>query len=206
MWCNSSSSFSWHLLSDGGPSEEWTPSGCCSQREYAHPPTVYQQKSASAGQGECLEKVQLVGKMCLEFEKLSTLWTTKEMSACTERDIEQHVKLNWQIKFSKCFLDCTKCLHLKPFDIQNNECHWYFSSVCLSKDFCNFKALYALILKLKKSNVPSLSWILALTFSIVSLGSTYWNKKPTMNLKKSCRYRSNFLETYKCQSIVCSTL
>merc|ERR1712241_508125 len=34
---------------DGG----WTPSGCCSQKEFFHLPAAFQQRSASAGLGGC---------------------------------------------------------------------------------------------------------------------------------------------------------
>lgn len=97
------------------------------------------------------------------------------MSACTERDIEQHVKLNWQIQFSKCFLDCTKCLHLKPFDIQNNECHWYFSSVCLSKDFCKIQSSVCLNLKTEEKQC---------TFFVLNLGFNIFDSVTRLNLLK----------------------
>merc|ERR1712107_465554 len=37
---------------DEGPGEEWTPSGCCSQRGSCHPPAAFQRRSISAGLGE----------------------------------------------------------------------------------------------------------------------------------------------------------
>lgn len=106
----------------------------------------------------------------------------KGEAACSERDMKQHIKLNWQIQFSKFFLDCTNCLHLRPFDIQNNKCHWYFSSVCFSKDFCT-KIQSSVCLDLKTEEKLCTSTILC-TFFVLNLGFHIFDSITRLNLLK----------------------
>ena len=42
------------LHEDEAPSEEWTPSGCCSRREYVRPRAAFRQRSNAADQEEFL--------------------------------------------------------------------------------------------------------------------------------------------------------
>ena len=87
QWCQSSPLPEWLscqsrssqrsacLLWVSAPDAELTPSGCCSQQVCGRPPAACRQRSASAGQGGCLQHIITNSALSLEsFSHTSQLW------------------------------------------------------------------------------------------------------------------------------------